>query len=198
LPGSGKTTLAKKIASERGFTIVKIRNRRELLTYNFLYLLKHPLKFFITLGYILLSSRSPKLFYLKFMNCFLVHNAKFEKAKRYEKAIIDQGHWQNIISVFDYPLGTKKLERYIKYLPSPDLLVVVEAEEEVRSENLSRRGYSSRQEYKKEYVEKWKEGSKNNYLLFLSLAEHRDLSFEVVKNSEGRFIFSEYLSGLLG
>ena len=116
LPGSGKSTVARYLKKTRGFKVIKIENKRELFFYNLIFLFKYPVKFFALLYYLLLNGENSKLFYYKFMNTFLQHNAKYIKAKSFkrdEKLIIDQGHFQNIISVFKKNVSSAYIENYL-------------------------------------------------------------------------------------
>ena len=102
MPGAGKSTVARELAKDSSFRIIKIRKKTELLLLNFKYFTSHPIKFFKLFILVLKNSKNYQEFYYKFMNCFLDYNAKFQKAKKFEKAILDQGYFQNIISFYFY------------------------------------------------------------------------------------------------
>lgn len=155
LPASGKTTLARKIARNTDFKIVEIKSKPELIYFNFLYLIKHPIKFIITLFYIILNSPNWNFFYQKFMNTFLQVNARYQKALRYKLAIIDQGYFQNIISVFEKEISSKILIRYIKFLLFPDKLIVFNISKNKRLKLMGERGYFARDKFGKAYRKKW-------------------------------------------
>ncbi len=164
LPATGKTTAAKKMATEEGWVIVGIKSRAELLYYNLLFKIKHPVKFLGLFCYLL--RLNPfwrwRLFYLKFMNTFLGHNAKYMKARKHEKAIIDQGHWQNIISVPERKLSEHELVRYTKYFMRPDKLLVFYEDKETRTARMGERGYGARERFGEEYVKNWEEVTEYN------------------------------------
>ncbi|MBI5913470.1 hypothetical protein HY839_03475 [Candidatus Azambacteria bacterium] len=156
LPGTGKTTVAKKIEERTDFKIVAIKNKGELVWLNIIFFLKHPLRSFLMLRYILANSRGWRTFYYKFMNCFLLNNAKYQKAAYFKNALIDQGYFQNIISVFEAPLNAKALKRYTKlFLPS-DMLLIFSAPSFVREQRTDQRGRFSREQFGDEYVTAWK------------------------------------------
>ena len=96
------------------------------------------------------------------MNTFLRHNAKYMKARKFKNAIIDQGHWQNIISVFEDKIAVKNLERYIKYFIYPDKLFIFNLGNEQRRARMARRGHGARDNYDEDYKEKWLEATKHN------------------------------------
>src|SRR3989338_1735816 len=133
LPGAGKTTFAKHLAEGGEWSLVKVGGKSELLFYNALFLL------FRHIG-------RRELRYTKFVNLFLVHNAKYMKAGKYPRAVIDQGHHQNVIALFDERVADGVIDRYAHSLPKPDLLVFFAASDEVRTKRLSGRGYGARDE----------------------------------------------------
>lgn len=172
LPGSGKSTLARKLEREFGYIRIKIANRKELLWYNFLFFLKYPIKFFVLFYYVVINSSSSFTFYFKFMNTFLQHNAKFEKAKTFKKAVIDQGHFQNIISVFESELDLKILDRYIQFIPRPEKLVIFQADAVTIASRTSLRGYYAREGFMdRQHHERWRKIIEKNDVLFHAMAK---------------------------
>jgi thymidylate kinase len=158
LPGSGKTTLARKLAENGDFEIIKIKSRLELLFYNFLFFIKHPVKFIVLFYYLLVNFGGGwRMFYYKFMNTFLHHNAKHQKALKYKNAIIDQGYFQNIISVFERKITGEIIKKYIKFFIYPDKLIVFDIRPEKRREKIKKRGYAARDSFGREYGEQWSE-----------------------------------------
>lgn len=159
LPGSGKTTFAKRLAEDGEWTVVSIEETGELLFYNTLFLFRHPVSFFYGLYFLYRYRGLHELWYTKFTNLFLVHNAKYMKAsvraKKYPRAIIDQGHHQNIISLFDTPVADDVVDRYVRLLPKPDLLCFFVADTKTRTERLKERGYGARGELDENYREAW-------------------------------------------
>lgn len=183
LPAAGKTTVAKKMAAEEGWEIVGITSRAELLYYNFLFKIKHPLRF-LYLFYYLLRFNPPwrwRLFYMKFMNAFLVHNAKYMKAAKYEKAIVDQGHWQNIISVPERKLSEAELLVYAKHFMRPDKLMVFSADRETRAERMRERGYGARERFGEEYGGRWQEIIEENDALLWNNLDKLGVEFSDIK-----------------
>ncbi len=157
LPGSGKTTFARRLTESEGWVLVSIGGPTELLFYNALFLLHHPMKFLCGLRWLSSHRGHRQLWYLKFVNLFLVHNAKYMKAGRYSRAVIDQGHHQNIISLFDTRVTDALLDSYAQSLPKPDLLCFFRADDETRTKRLTGRGYGARGEFNEDYREAWEE-----------------------------------------
>src|SRR3989344_7810189 len=180
LPGSGKTTLAKKLETENCFKIIKINNRKELLYFNFIHCLKNPVSSFVNLLFILKNSPNPRLFYYKFMNFFMDINARYEKACLYDKAVLDQGHLQNVLSVFERPITSELLKKYLKYLPKPDRLIVVDISPEEALNRTQERGYYSREKFGKDYVENWRKTVRQNYELFKKEASSLGIKLEIL------------------
>lgn len=166
LPGASKTMLAKEFEQNSDFKIIKVSNKRELLFFNLIYLLKHPLKFFITLGYVIKNSPNWKLFYYKFMNFFLDTNAKYQKSFKYKNAILDQGYFQNVLSIFEKPIDGDMLRKYLNFLLWPDKLIVLDSpfsKLEIRNKS---RGYFPRQKMGEDYLNQWKVVLQKNYETF--------------------------------
>lgn len=163
LPGSGKTSLAREFARKTDFKTSKINRKTELFFYNFLFLIKHPVKFAVTLFYLVLNSKGLKMFYSKFMNSFLHLNAKYQKALGCDKAILDEGYFTNIISIFEREINSKFLKKYLKFLLRPDVLVVFDnANSKERLKRIARRGYGIANYLKEEEKAKWQKITEKN------------------------------------
>ncbi len=155
LPGAGKTTIARRLAQAPGFRIIKIRSKKELIAYNLAFFCRRPIKFFALFYYLAKYSGGPKLFYYKLMNCFLHPNAKYEKAKKYKQAIIDQGHWQNLLSLFERPLKKAAAKNYCRFMPQPDYLLILDISPAELAKRIKQRGYFARPWAGKNYLKKW-------------------------------------------
>lgn len=184
LPGAGKTTMAKKISTQLGIPIIKIERKIELLFYNILYFLIHPISFLQGLQYIFRYSKNWQLFYYKFLNSFLHNNAKYQKARRHRHAILDQGHFQNIISVLEEVVNEDDLIKYIHIFPKPDLLVVFQISEEIRRSQLLERGFSAREQFGNEYLEQWREITEENNALLNKILFRLPLNFVVIQSDK--------------
>ena len=154
LPGAGKTTIAQKLEEKAGFKIIKIKSKKELIFFNILFLFKHPIRFFILLYYVINNSTSLKEFYYKFMNAFLT-NAKYQKAKKYKKAIIDQGYFQGILSIFNKKITLSKLNKYLDVILKPEKLFIFNLSPEIMKLRTASRGYFGRESFGEDYFEKW-------------------------------------------
>jgi len=167
LPGSGKSTFAKKSTEEKKIEIVKIRSKNDLLLYNFIFFLKRPIKFLVSLFFVIANSSGREMLYYKFMNCFLHYNAKYEKSLKSAGAILDQGHFQNILSVFEAPISARKMLFYLKFIPRPDELIIFNSSKEEISKRIEIRGYLGREEFKNIDKVKWQAAMEANHRLFL-------------------------------
>jgi broad-specificity NMP kinase len=183
LPGSGKTTFAKRLAENNGFEIIKVRNKFSLFFYNFLYLIKHPVKFAATLFYIFGNFGDKRLVYYKLMNCFFQYNARYQKALRRPRAVLDQGYFQNILSVFEKPLTDAQLQRYLKYFLLPDVLFIFDLPFEEAKKRMEERGYIPRQKMGEEYLRRLEPIVAANHTAFKKIAHN--LAFKkVIINAE--------------
>jgi len=169
LPAVGKSTLAENLSKISDFKIIKIRGLFELFWYNFIFLIKNPIKFFVNFLYILKNSNSWPMFYFKFVNCLLQYNAKHEKAKKFKNAIIDQGHFQNVVSVFEKPISESQLKKYLRYLPLPNFLIILEADENNTKEREAARGYFGREHLGEAYQKNWRQVIWQNNKIFKKL-----------------------------
>jgi thymidylate kinase len=186
LPRSGKTTLAKKIVKKTDFKIIKIRERRELLFYNFLFLIKHPVKFLKLLFFVISNSLSkPRVFYYKLMNCFFDYNAKYQKALRHKNAILDQGYFQNIISLFDKKIDSAIFKKYLKLILLPDKLFVLDVPSEELKKRIKKGAKLARSKFGQEYLKKWLEVIKKNDHFFKSNIDDLNINFLVVNSGRG-------------
>lgn len=167
LPGSGKTTLARKLVKENGFEIIKISSKKELFLLNLLFFIKHPFRFFKILKHLIKNSCSWKMFYYKFINTFLHCNAKYQKSLHCNKAILDQGYFQNIISVFEEEISLKQMKKYINLFLKPDKLFIFDIDQDTRAKHLIDRGYSARDNFDEEYRKKWEKVTEINNKLFV-------------------------------
>ncbi|MCK5510806.1 AAA family ATPase [Candidatus Parcubacteria bacterium] len=190
LPGSGKTTFAREITKERGYKIIKIRSKRELFFYNLIFLFKYPYKFFVQLFYLAGNSDNLKIFYFKLMNTFLDYNAKYQKAKKFENAILDQGYFLNVFAIFENKQTCEKMEKYLSYLLKPDLLIILDIPFSVSMERTKNRGYFAREDFSNEYKIKWQEAMKKNNRIFLNMINSIKINYVKVdetNNIQERF-----------
>jgi hypothetical protein len=162
LPASGKSTLARKMAEDEGYIVVKAGNKAELLFYNLLFFIKHPLRAAVTFYYLIINSKSRQLFYYKFMNTFLHTNAKYQKALRHEKAVLDQGYFQNVISVFESRLTEREMLQYLRFVLFPDKLIIFSLSQKKRDQFAGSRGYLAREQFGGKYQENWRKVAEHN------------------------------------
>ncbi len=155
LPGAGKSTFAKSLADKGGWQIVRTHGPLDILMWNSIFLLRHPIYFFYGLGMLMWYRGDPSQWYSKFINLFLVHNAKYMKASCLKRAIIDQGHFQNILSLFDTEVSREVIARYSTHLPPPDVMLFFDVDKETRLARQEKRGYGVRENVSPEIREVW-------------------------------------------
>jgi len=182
LPGSGKTTLAKKLARPDR-PVIKITSRRELLRYNLWFVCRWPGQFLIGLIFLFRYAGPPRLWYYKLMNLFLVHNAKYAKACRGSGAVLDQGHFQNLLSLFEQPMPPALLRRYAIWLPRPDELIVLNPPESERRRRLGRRERRPRAEFGAGAEERWQLAATANFTAILNLLSKLEINYRIISSS---------------
>jgi len=185
LSGSGKTSLAREFAKKTDFKTIKVKKKTELIFYNFLFLIKHPIKFFVTLFYLVSNSKGLRMFYSKFMNSFLHFNAKYQKALRCDKAILDEGYFQNIISIFEKEIDSEFLKRYLKFLLWPDLLFVFDnVDFDERLKRITKRGYGIANYLKKEEKASWEKVVEKNDRTFKKNLKNIPVNYIIVDDKK--------------
>lgn len=145
LSGSGKSTLARGLDTAGEATRIRITSTPELLWRSMYYIAQNPVTSMHQLRYLFLYSGSLALFYTKFMNLFLHHAAKRQKAETTKgTVVIDQGHLQNLLSLFESPQPPHVFTDYLRYVPLPDQVWILEVGESERARRLEVRGHEGR------------------------------------------------------
>lgn len=152
------------MAAAEKIKVVSITSKHELLWLNFLFMVKHPLCAALTLYYIVRNSYNVKLFYYKFMNCFLHRNAQYEKARRYPQSVIVEGHWQNVIAIFERPESERTIASFARHFP-PTHVLFLEGTEASRHERMITRGHGVREHLPSERVARWEQSALHNSTL---------------------------------
>lgn len=184
LPGAGKSTFARELAKDPRFSLVSPKGKLVLLFWNTLFVLRFPFRS-IMLGYYLLRYLGPRTFaYEKAVNLFLVHNAKYMAARREDRAIIDQGHHQSIISLFETIQDAETIRRFLRIIPNPDLLIVFDIPHALREERMGKRGYRARSEFPTDLRERWEAASRSNFAAFLDVCARAQYPVEIVRTDD--------------
>lgn len=184
LPGSGKTTAAQKIKELHGLVPVTIGTRRELCSFAVKFAARNPRAFFFTMFYIITNSRNLKMLYYKFMNVLLYRVAKYEKAWETDGyALLDEGLFQNILSLFEKPTAEDKLVRYARILPKPDFLVMFNIDRTERLKLLAARKRIPRKEFGEEYRARWEEAMECNNALLCDAVAGLNIRYTIMKES---------------
>lgn len=145
LPGAGKTTYARQLCNSQRYTRVRITSVWELCWYNFLFAVRFPLTNFRLLLWCFRFRGPRALWYTKFTSVYLDYNAKYMKARRYQHTVLDQGHLQVFLSLFESTLPEAARHRLLRLLPKADHYVFFAISEATRHAQLGDRGYASRQ-----------------------------------------------------
>jgi len=140
MPGGGKSTIAKRLASEEGFEIIMIE-KGELGWLSLQVFLAHPLWYVRLLGHIFMHAKDLSTLRYKIANLLLQAGAKYEKAKGYPKAILDQGYFQSLISIAENPISRRTMESLVRALPRPDTLVFFDVGADSSNERIEGRDY---------------------------------------------------------
>lgn len=171
LPGSGKSTFAKQIAGTSGLPIISVSGKFPIVYWNLRYLIRHPVLFFRFLFIVLRNLAPEGMQYEKFVNLFLVANAKYAKAESLGGGIIDQGHYQSVVSLFETNILTEGLNSFAKSLPTPHRLLFFAYPKNIRDARMTERGYGTREALTADYVQKWAEVSVMNVSEFIDYAK---------------------------
>lgn len=170
-PASGKTTFARSFGEVEHVSRARISSRSELIWHNIIFLCRFPIQFFISLFYVvrymLVYPRGWRLGYYMLMNT-LDYNARWVLAKRQKGiAIMDQGHRQNVISLFEREVSKDTLKHLVRHMPPVDMLVFFDTEKSIRDERLGERGYQSPRDVQDDIQKKaWHEAYEKNHKKF--------------------------------
>lgn len=172
LPGAGKTTVAEKLTTIHAVSLPTISGRTEVFFRGLACGAEHPRLFFSTLRHIFKNADNGKMFYYKVMNILLYRMAKYHKARASSgRVLLDEGPFQNILSLFERPVEREVLRAYVLLLPKPDLLVLLEISEEERAQRLAARKRVPRGDMSPEYRRVWNDAMEQNYATLLSLVD---------------------------
>ncbi len=183
LPGSGKSTFARALQEGGVWTRVRIKGRIELLSYSTLFCLRHPFSTLNQLCWLIRYRGHRALWYTKFVNLFLVHNAKYMKASRLGRAVIDQGHLQNTMSLFDVAVSPEVLLDYVAILPPPDVSIFFDIDSDERARRQKARGYEARAHVPLDLRHEWQEASEAHFNFLLG--ERSRFSWTTLVLAEG-------------
>ena len=185
LPGVGKSSFVRAwIESDKKYKNIKINNKLQLLFFNLFYFLHYPYKFIISLFFIFKYGGSGRLYYSKFMNIFLQYNARFIKAKLNKLSILDQGHIMSVLSLFEDEVDFSIMKKIYDNINKPDILIILEASNNIRHSRLESRGYGIRENISKEYGKKFLSIMENNYQQYKLLIDNDNRLKKVFFNTD--------------
>ena len=167
LPASGKSTYAKELEA-KGYKRIKIRTRWDLIRYNWRFFCLWPNKFFASFYYLVRYAGQSRWWYYKLMNLFFQHNAKWAAATTYPRAVLDQGHFQNILSLFDHQVSSNLIKKYTKTFPIPSELIIFDLNPEERYKRLNHRHNHPREEFGQNN-QTWFKAAESNFNTFKNL-----------------------------
>ncbi len=144
MPGSGKSTWARALEAEGKWVRVRIQSRLELCLYAGLFLIRHPVSAWKQWCYLFRFRGASSLWYTKFMNLYVMHHAKYMKASMMSHAVLDQGHLQNLLSLFDGDVSLEVVREYLAILPRPDLVLLFDTSSHVCRERVALRTHRPR------------------------------------------------------
>jgi deoxyadenosine/deoxycytidine kinase len=186
LPAVGKTTYASKLIKEEKFKDVRIKGKCELLFWNIIFLILHPIRFTYQFYFLVSGFENMATFRLNFLNAFLHRNARGQKArfKKSKSIVLDEGQFQNILSLPKGTISDNQIKFMSKMALKPDSLLVVVADNDIRQKRLLERGYRGRESLGKEYLSKWESVSNANNQRFLELLPTLEIPFKIINIDE--------------
>ncbi|MEX0933936.1 MAG: hypothetical protein WD003_01590 [Candidatus Paceibacterota bacterium] len=125
------------------------------------------------------------------MNVLLHRNARYQKARFFKKAIIDEGFFQNILSIYEDVIDRKTLKKMLRSIPKPELLVVFNINEKMLYKREKEKTRTSHRNFNLHYYKEWRETIEKNHLLFLSLLNELNIRYVIISNSSEAGIFYE-------
>jgi hypothetical protein len=117
LPGAGKSALVKDNPN-----LIRL-SYKEKWKYGLMFIVRYPLVAVIT---VLIAITSLRYVFHKIRVCIFDRGGRYMKAKKRRGGIIDEGLYQNILSLFEHQVPHKILKLYVSLLPVPDTLLVID------------------------------------------------------------------------
>ncbi len=182
LPATGKSSFA-GILEKEGYTRITVSSKVAIVFWNLLFMFFHPISFFGIFFVLLKISNSFVVFRFNFFNGFLHRNAKWQKAlfTRRERVLIDEGHFQNILSFFSTEASDTGIKNIIKYTKKPDMLYILTLDEVEREKRLAMRAKNSRSELGEEYFTLWSRVVKLNSERTIKIIKELVLPHKVIE-----------------
>jgi thymidylate kinase len=136
LPGSGKTTLARKLGAE-GIERVMVVTKIQILRNYFLGFMFHPLLYVRGLCFAVAHTKT----LAEFWNFYMYRFARYSKAVRSCSSIclLDEGPLQSVFSYAAVGVSTAKLQELVSLLPASDMTILLSIDEVVRQRQLEER-----------------------------------------------------------
>ena len=192
LPGSGKTTLSKRLAQKnpQRFIYLHTSSRGEIIKYGLLFFLFHPGMFIFWLKELFVESQRKhfsQLFRYK-LHLLLITIVQYQKAKNYPKktVLLDEGLFQRILAIYDRKIDSKKIEKCFANIPKINLLVICQNPETefFRFKNSVYREESPRVKLGEEYFKNWQDLVRENDKLIREKIKEKGMRFINVNNIE--------------
>lgn len=168
LPASGKTTLS-KAWEKKGWPRVRLASRVEIGAFFLFFCILHPLRAVRACIFVVRFSGSVRLAHLKIANLLVYNLALWQKSRGLERAVLDQGPLQMLLSLFEHKQPAKILETLARILPKSDLVVALTAPAEVRRARLGGRSALPRAEYGIQASERLCEVAEAHFPLVLAI-----------------------------
>lgn len=127
LPGVGKSTMVRKFGELGKVCVIQTPLKWLMLREALVSVVRHPRLAASLLFYWFRYGESHTRYYL-FMNAVLLKLAKFVIAQRVHDAVVAEGLVQNMLSFWHRPMSVEDVERDMASLPMPDVVVVLEGE----------------------------------------------------------------------
>lgn len=140
MPGAGKTTAANALTKASPVTLVKVTGQADRIWNNILLAGRHPIRWTKLLLFVYWYSDTWWMFRYKFA-MVMDYNVKYRKAKQVPYALVDQGHFQGAISMFEEPVTEAVLHDYIQTAFLPDRVVIFSIDPKTSLQRTAGRDY---------------------------------------------------------
>lgn len=171
LPGSGKTTFARRLRERCGYRLVRLHSPRRVLWYFFRSMFIDPKIFWHGLWFVV--RHNPH--YLDVWNFFCIRYAKYYVAraceKRGEKVIFDEGPLQNLLSIPQGVLSDQHYRQYLDHVPEVDKIIAFDVPQAVRRQRLGEKRADLRSYLSPSEKEQWEIGLENKHQAIMPLLE---------------------------
>ncbi len=191
LTGSGKTSIAEKL-EKKGLKTTRFDSRLEKYINSLFFIIKNPITSFrlflelnnnscISIDQLNISQRTK----LKIMRNILLLStmAHYNKALADKNALIDEGFFQMLHTIYERKKDSESIKRLTDRIPKPDILIIVNIKKPIRIKRLKERNLPRKDLFGHIYFDNWHDSMQyNDRIIKKIIKKDRKIKAIEVKN----------------